>query len=133
MITRSVPSSTESPLLTLISATFPSLLALMLFSIFIASRMMIVWPLFTVSPSFTFMSRITPGSGDLHTVFFGSCRLFGYYRSTCFRFRSGCRTGYRFRSGFDGLVQLYFIRGSVHFNVGYVIFYIVHKRCKGCR
>ena len=41
MITRSVPSSTESPLLTLISATFPSLLALMLFSIFIASRMMI--------------------------------------------------------------------------------------------
>lgn len=64
MITRSVPSSTESPLLTLISATFPSLLALMLFSIFIASRMMIVWPFLTVSPAFTLMSRMTPGSGD---------------------------------------------------------------------
>ena len=30
-----------------------------------ASNIMIVWPFFTVSPTFTLMSRITPGSGDL--------------------------------------------------------------------
>ena len=125
MITRSVPSSTESPLLTLISATFPSLLALMLFSIFIASRMMIVWPLFHGIPFFHFYVEDNARKRRFHTVFFGSCRSFGYYRSTCFRFRSGCRTGHRFRSGFDGLVQLYFIRGSVHFNVE--LCYLLHR------
>ena len=65
IITRSVPSSTESPLLTLIAVTLPSLSALMLFSIFIASRMIRVCPFLTVSPTLTFTSRITPGSGDL--------------------------------------------------------------------
>ena len=50
---------------TLIAVTVPSLSALMLFSIFIASRIIIVCPFLTVSPTLTLMSRITPGSGDL--------------------------------------------------------------------
>ena len=41
-----------------------SLSALILFSIFMASNMIMVCPFFTVSPTFTLMSRITPGNGD---------------------------------------------------------------------
>ena len=49
---------------TLIAVILPSLSALILFSIFMASKMMITCPFFTVSPTFTLISRITPGSGD---------------------------------------------------------------------
>ena len=61
----SVPSRTESPLLTQIAFTTPSLPALMLFSIFIASRIATTEVAVTLSPTFTLMSMITPGSGDL--------------------------------------------------------------------
>ena len=53
-----------SPLLTLIAVTTPSCSALMLFSIFIASRTATVCPAFTWSPTLTLRSSITPGSGD---------------------------------------------------------------------
>ena len=43
----------------------PSLSALILFSIFMASNIMMVCPFFTASPTLTLISRITPGSGDL--------------------------------------------------------------------
>ena len=57
-------SGVKSPLLTLMAVILPSLSALILFSIFMASNMIMVCPFFTVSPTFTLMSRITPGSGD---------------------------------------------------------------------
>ena len=62
---RSVPSRTESPLLTLMAVTVPSRSALMLFSIFMASRMSSVCPFLTASPTWTLMSSMTPGNGDL--------------------------------------------------------------------
>ena len=65
MIIRSVPSSIDSPLLTLMAVTLPSRSALMSFSIFMASSTSSVCPRFTASPSFTLISRMTPGSGDL--------------------------------------------------------------------
>lgn len=130
MITRSVPSNTESPCLTLISEIFPSLCALILFSIFIASRIITVCPFFTVSPSFTLMSRITPGSGDFTPSFFpvSSTNWSLYNRGTVICFRSGGRTGYRFGSdsGFYGFVKLYFVRSTVYFNVYDILFRIVY-------
>ena len=65
MIIRSVPSRIDSPLLTLIAVTLPSRSDLISFSIFMASSIISVCPRFTVSPSFTLISRITPGNGDL--------------------------------------------------------------------
>ena len=46
------------------AVTLPLLIALILFSIFIASRISTVCPTFTVSPIFTKISLTTPGSGD---------------------------------------------------------------------
>ena len=62
-MSRSAPSSTESPLFTQMDFTTPPLSAWMLFSIFIASRITTVSPAATVSPTLTLRSRITPGSG----------------------------------------------------------------------
>ena len=61
----SVPSRTESPLFTQIAFTTPALPALMLFSIFIASSIATTVSAATVSPTFTLMSTMTPGRGDL--------------------------------------------------------------------
>jgi len=44
--------------------TFPPLSELIMFSIFIASRVINLSPDFTVSPTLTCISRIVPGMGD---------------------------------------------------------------------
>ena len=115
MITRSVPSSTESPGLTLMAVTLPSLSALMLFSIFMASRMTTVWPFFTDARQRRFDARLA-GSGGRFGHLCGLCGG-GSGRLAYDRF-------YNHRFGLRRFLHFYFIMGAVHFHIGNVVFHV---------
>src|SRR5690606_40001995 len=63
MTTTTSPEPTDWPASTLTSLTVPVLSAVMLFSIFIASRTHTVWPSSTLSPSLTSTFTIVPCIG----------------------------------------------------------------------
>ena len=112
--------------MTLMAVTLPSLSALMLFSIFMASRMTTVWPFFTASPTFTLISRMTPGSGDFTPRLAGSGGRFGHLCGLCGG-GSGRLAYDRFyydRFGLRRFLHFYFVMGAVHFHIGNVVFYV---------
>lgn len=67
--TSGVSSITLSPSFTSMAVTLPDFSASRLLAIFMASRTTTVSPAFTSSPTFTFISVMTPGRGDFTALF----------------------------------------------------------------
>ena len=117
-MSRSAPSSTESPLFTQMDFTTPPLSAWMLFSIFIASRITTVSPAATVSPTLTLRSRITPGTGSRR---FGNdfCASLGAW--------SGCRfNALHNRSRSGSLFEFHLVCRSVDRNFSDVVLNVAY-------
>ena len=118
MVSNTAPSSTESPLPTLIDATLPSTPALMAFSIFMASRVTTVSEAFTSCPTDTWMSRTTPGSGALTGLPPAAALAAGLAITfSPEAVRGAFRCGY-FDGGGGFLLEFHLIGGPVYFDFG---------------
>lgn len=60
-----MPSEASSPLLALVTIVLPSLSTLVLFSVFVTSEVVVIYPFFAMSPAFALVSEVAPNGKSL--------------------------------------------------------------------